>query len=689
MKKLRIQGLLLAAAMAAALPCCGKTSAGAQTPADVSAEEMQKTLDAVCAQERFSGSDGEKAAVNYLEGRFREQGLSVTEQAVTAQPYISYPTFKGGMNVIAVRAADQTASSKASDAPDILIVSAHHDSMPCTVGADDNASGVTALVELARVLKSVPSDTEIRFVSFTGEEEGRVGSRFYVNSLSREERDRVIGDIQIDMLGYHRDYDTVLSTVDGRETLLGDLLTRQSDVFSLTCEKDAMSDHFSFYNGGIPAVMVSQDRIGYENHTVQDRPDTIDTKKLEAPVAAVAKTMAGIMSADTASYLEESRKISPSDTEGMTSTVGRRDPLYIGTERAMFDDLIGQDGVDEGQRDDDLYGSAEIYKYMIRWFGMEEPIETEAVCVEDSIRRLDILAAKAGYTQEEIMKYLTDESADPTMSSNSDGTVFSYSWYEKDYGKLYTLMPGKNDTDYDLTVESMTFGTDVLREVQMTQDDAALVASLHDARQRKIAGYAVKIIPPEYRSTVVLTFFTDGVGNELGYTQNYGDSNEKMSWGIDVGDFFNADGSFRSLDKSIQTMVHEFGHVLFENSTQVDMTKQGDLPQIWYPEETYTDTSYTRRFYDAFVKGTELDGESEGQGYSFDYYFAHPTEFTDQYAGENAMKEDMAETFAVFVLTDTPDSSDTSGAAAKIRFFADDPEMSRIRTYIRSSLGLD
>ena len=59
------------------------------------------------------------------------------------------------------------------------MLSAHHDSVPTAYGANDNASGVAALLYTAEALRNVPTDTEVRFLSFTDEENGKNGSRTY------------------------------------------------------------------------------------------------------------------------------------------------------------------------------------------------------------------------------------------------------------------------------------------------------------------------------------------------------------------------------------------------------------------------------------------------------------------------------------------------------------------------------
>ena len=127
---------------------------------------------------------------------------------------------------------------------DILVFSAHHDSVPTAYGANDNASGVTALLAVAEALKDVPTDTELRFISFTDEENGKNGSRQYTSGLSARERERMIGDIQLDMLGGMGTDGLSVCTMDGETNWLSELLLRKSPGASLAAE--TASDHAAF-----------------------------------------------------------------------------------------------------------------------------------------------------------------------------------------------------------------------------------------------------------------------------------------------------------------------------------------------------------------------------------------------------------------------------------------------------------
>lgn len=156
--------------------------------------------------------------------------------SVTLQPYTDGQG-RTGHNVAAVKAAS------VPDA-DILVLSAHHDSVPTAYGANDNASGVAALLYTAEALRNVPTDTEVRFLSFTDEENGKNGSRTYTASLTEEERTRIVGAIQFDMLGGLGSTGTLVCTVDGEANWVSDLLQKKNP--GLESGVETASDHTSF-----------------------------------------------------------------------------------------------------------------------------------------------------------------------------------------------------------------------------------------------------------------------------------------------------------------------------------------------------------------------------------------------------------------------------------------------------------
>ena len=119
---------------------------------------LQEELDILTATPRPSGSRGESDAARYMQQLMQDYGYDVERQRFRYETGEAVVT---GTNVIAVRRA-------ASPDADILIVSAHHDTAEGSPGANGSASGVVTMLETARLLSRLPTDTEIRCISFSG-----------------------------------------------------------------------------------------------------------------------------------------------------------------------------------------------------------------------------------------------------------------------------------------------------------------------------------------------------------------------------------------------------------------------------------------------------------------------------------------------------------------------------------------
>lgn len=82
----------------------------------------------------------------------------------------------------------------------VLIVGAHYDSTGDGKCADDNASGVAVMLEVAEKVKDVATPYTIRFIAFGAEEIDLNGARFYVEQMSRTDKQNIIGMINLDSL---------------------------------------------------------------------------------------------------------------------------------------------------------------------------------------------------------------------------------------------------------------------------------------------------------------------------------------------------------------------------------------------------------------------------------------------------------------------------------------------------------
>jgi hypothetical protein len=173
-------------------------------------------------------------------------------------------------------------------------------------GADDNASGTAALLEVARILQTSdrkPSRS-ILFIAFTGEEKGLWGSSHYVeNPLFPLEN--TVAMVNMDMVGRLRDNAlTVYGTGTAEEwpALLEALNQAQAQPFVLTSIPDGLgaSDHSEFYEADVPVLMLFTNTHA-EYHRPEDDWELINAEGLERVAsfaAEVATEVAGSGTAD-------------------------------------------------------------------------------------------------------------------------------------------------------------------------------------------------------------------------------------------------------------------------------------------------------------------------------------------------------------------------------------------------------
>jgi carboxypeptidase Q len=184
---------------------------------------------------------------------------------------------------------------KGSDSPnEIVVVGAHLDSNDLGPGALDNAAGSAAVLETARAIKALglrPRRT-VRFVLFTGEEEGMVGSIAYVER-HRDELDRTVAALVMDIgagrpMGWfsmgRTDLDAEIRALSAPLSQLGD--------FAIEHAAFAATDNAPFMAEGVPNLILLQDETPYfpVHHTIADTPDKIDPRDYASAVATLAAT---------------------------------------------------------------------------------------------------------------------------------------------------------------------------------------------------------------------------------------------------------------------------------------------------------------------------------------------------------------------------------------------------------------
>lgn len=187
-------------------------------------------------------------------------------------------------NVIATKKPSNQNNSKIKAKHDIIVISAHHDSVAGAPGANDNASGTAMTLELARVFKTIPSDTEIRFITFGAEELGLLGSNHYVDQLSANEISRIKANFNLDMVGSKDAGKLTLETIDDKPNLVTDLTQAASIKLNgkpTPVNQGDRSDHVPFAKAGIPAALFIHNPAEPWYHKPEDKIDKISKAKLQ------------------------------------------------------------------------------------------------------------------------------------------------------------------------------------------------------------------------------------------------------------------------------------------------------------------------------------------------------------------------------------------------------------------------
>jgi carboxypeptidase Q len=223
----------------------------------------------------------------------REDGERMGRLLTSGHPVwadLSIPNQLGG----AIKTANVIAEIKGSEKPDeFVILGAHLDSWELGTGALDNGCNAALVVDALRAIKAsgLKPRRSIRFILFSGEEEGLLGSRAY-SRAHRPELDKAAGVIIYDS-GIGK---TTGFSDGGRKDILDTArrLIAPLQQFGVTEMKTDMewgTDHFDFMLEGVPTFVADQEEANYlENyHAVSDTYDKVDFKQLKNHVAEAAE----------------------------------------------------------------------------------------------------------------------------------------------------------------------------------------------------------------------------------------------------------------------------------------------------------------------------------------------------------------------------------------------------------------
>lgn len=277
----------------------GHSYAGPPTTGDVAVEQRLRhavdTLAGTIGERNVATPGSLDAAARWISGEFSSAGYSPRLEP-----------FAAGSEMVSNVYAEVPGQSGSG----VVVVGAHYDSFPGSPGADDNASGVAVMLELARRFRDFDSPFTVRFVAFANEEAPWFGTAS-MGSLQHVERaidrgDEIVAMLSLEMLGFYDTSPESQSYPDGfglfypstanfvsfvgnarSRSLVHELVSGFREQARLPSEgvaapeivKDiTRSDQYAFWRYGIPAVMVT-DTANFRNphyHSETDVADTLD-----------------------------------------------------------------------------------------------------------------------------------------------------------------------------------------------------------------------------------------------------------------------------------------------------------------------------------------------------------------------------------------------------------------------------
>ena len=244
-------------------------------------------------------------AEDYLAGQFRLLGLDVSTHSFEALG----GTYRNVIGMMPVPKGDGPHEWELSPPP--LIIAAHYDTVMGSPGADDNASALAVMLEVARCLRGVTLRREVRFIAFCLEEENLLGSLAYASSL-RKANHEIAGAIVLECVGYACAIEgsqrkppgvpVAVPTVGDFLAIIGNQASAKLSAAVEDAAKERVpafrtvaltvpgngellpdtrrSDHAAFWQYGYPAVMLT-DTANFRNPHYHRSTDTLDTLNLE------------------------------------------------------------------------------------------------------------------------------------------------------------------------------------------------------------------------------------------------------------------------------------------------------------------------------------------------------------------------------------------------------------------------
>jgi hypothetical protein len=215
---------------------------------------------------RYTTSEACEDSAEYIYSEFQKLGLE-TRFHEWSNDYLF------GRNV------EATLPGINPDSDEIYVICAHYDTVEGSPGADDDGSGVAAVMTAAKIMRFYNFNHTIRFVAFSGEEQGLYGSGFYVQEAV-ENNDNIVAALNIDMIGFalsEEDESIIELYEDDASQWLADYTVDVNQEYNQYFNFEIMlsgyswgSDHYRFWEAGYNAIFYAEYNFNDYYHSSED-----------------------------------------------------------------------------------------------------------------------------------------------------------------------------------------------------------------------------------------------------------------------------------------------------------------------------------------------------------------------------------------------------------------------------------
>ncbi|WP_299672326.1 M28 family peptidase [uncultured Polaribacter sp.] len=224
---------------------------------------------------RQTGTEGEKKAADYIAERFKELKLQPKGTSSFLQPFTFKPKtnphdkVKFDVNGDGTITGNNVLGFIDNNAENTVVIGAHYDHLgfggegslyrdsikAVHNGADDNASGVAILLNLATKLRKKNTENNYLFMAFSGEEMGLLGSNYFVKNPTIDTK-KISYMINMDMVGRMKKDSSLAVYGTGTSPIFKQVLKSHNNNFKLIQQESGVgpSDHTSFYLADIPVL---------------------------------------------------------------------------------------------------------------------------------------------------------------------------------------------------------------------------------------------------------------------------------------------------------------------------------------------------------------------------------------------------------------------------------------------------